>query len=89
MLFYRFWDVFLKVLGVKVGVGLDPAEKRSRKREINFMLGKMEIKDTLKDRRLSVSTNDDETKSDVKAQETAQVSVAVSKPAENPEESDS
>ena len=41
----------------------------------------MEIKDTLKDRRLSVSTNDDETKSDVKAQETAQVSVAVSKPA--------
>ena len=51
--------------------------------------GKMEIKDTLKDRRLSVSTNDDETKSDVKAQETAQVSVAVSKPAENPEESDS
>ena len=42
-------------------------------------------KDTLKDRRLSVSKKTMK-QMDVKAQETAQVSVAVSKPAENPEE---
>ena len=55
---------------------------------IDMEKGKKEIKDTLKDRRLSVIQNDDETKLDVKVQETAQPLDAVAKPVESPEESD-